>query len=303
MSEATFSSALAAALDRLSVPPLPHGFTNRLVARIDAGDFPVETLPPLPSKPRRSSVNRVGWRKGGGIIASITALGLATATAAATGIFGEPVYVPVVSDALAKADLVALPTKSNPAPPTKTKAIAAAPTVKIPAEPLEGKAAARELIQLKWQDLNFWQLSKEQRQAAMKAEVRAAVEAGRFSREDFRAALIEAQVERRLQNKESTKPGIRPFEAIRRKQMERTAENISKYEKASPDIQAVMRDQFRRGAAMQKRLRALRLQLNEADPAQQRMIRKEIKEIRDALAKLRVENTALPSEGNADADR
>ena len=40
MSDAAFPSHITAALDRLSPPPLPRGFADRLVARIEAGDLP-----------------------------------------------------------------------------------------------------------------------------------------------------------------------------------------------------------------------------------------------------------------------
>ncbi|MBL0022131.1 MAG: hypothetical protein IPP23_07435 [Sphingomonadales bacterium] len=110
MSQPVFPPNVAAALDRLTVPPLPEGFSDRLLARLAAGDMPLESeaAPKLP-EPRQRRILGGRWRRSGFIVGSVGLLGMATATAAAAGIFGEPIYLPVVSEALAKADLVENP--------------------------------------------------------------------------------------------------------------------------------------------------------------------------------------------------
>ncbi len=68
---------------------------------------------PLPSsRPRRASP----WRRTGRIIGIVGTFSLATATAAAAGFFGDPVYVPGVSEALVEAKIV-----ETPAPIAKPK--------------------------------------------------------------------------------------------------------------------------------------------------------------------------------------
>ena len=122
MSEPAFPPNVSAALDRLTVPPLPQGFGNRLIARIEAGDLPhvaTDVAQHLSSPRRRFGGS--GWRRSGGIVAIAATFSLATATAAASGFFGEPIYVPVVSDALAKADLVELPKREQIAPKPAAK--------------------------------------------------------------------------------------------------------------------------------------------------------------------------------------
>jgi hypothetical protein len=68
MTDPAFPPHIAAALDRLTVPPLPHGFGDRLAARITAGDLPVESssiTPPL--APARRRLGSAGWRRSGGL--------------------------------------------------------------------------------------------------------------------------------------------------------------------------------------------------------------------------------------------
>jgi hypothetical protein len=299
MSEAAFPPGVAAALDRLTVPALPDGFADRLIGRIAADDLPAEMALPLPAKPRLSVMRRSGWRRTGGIFASVAAVGLATATAAASGAFGEPVYVPVVSDALARVDLVELPKKPKPVAKTAPKA---APTVESPKKPepvVDGKSTASDLIRSKWQDPNFQQLPREQRQMAMQAEIRAAIEAGRFTREEFRAALAEAQAERRAKNEEQAKQRLPTREEIARKQRERAAAIRQRYENATPQEQSVMREQYRTATKLQMQLRDLRLKLRDADPIDQPAIREEMRTLRRELSKLKAENEARLNEGNA----
>ena len=69
-----------------------------------------------------------------------------TATAAASGFFGKPVYVPVVSETLARARLVDLPVpRAEKAP---HKAVTAKPEAGVtePHPPERGRAAIREFL-------------------------------------------------------------------------------------------------------------------------------------------------------------
>ena len=108
MAEPEFSDEVLKALDSYAVPPVPVGFGERLMARIASGDTgAVESAeaPPLPSRRRTTSP----WRRSSRIIGSVAIFSLATATAAAAGIFGEQLYVPVISEALAEAKIVEAP--------------------------------------------------------------------------------------------------------------------------------------------------------------------------------------------------
>jgi hypothetical protein len=313
MTPQSFTPALDKVLHQLTVPALPDGFADRLIARIDSGDMPLdggEALAALPL-PRLPAMQASAWRRTRRVLVSAAAFGLATATAAASGIFGEPVYVPMVSDALAKADLVELPKKTKPVVKAAPKpAVVEAkpnpnpnpnPTPPLPvADP---KTVARDLILSKWQDPNFRKLPKEQRQAAMQAEVRAAMEAGRFTREDFRAALTDVQNERRARNAGKAVQDFPKMAEVQRKQKERVAAARERYDQASPEVQSAMRDNFQQAALLQKRMRELRRQLREADPADQPAIRREMREVRETLMQIKTANDALSGEGNVSAAR
>jgi hypothetical protein len=284
MSDTHFPAHVAHALDRLTVPPLPIGFGNRLLARIAANDLPGDTGLPLPAKPRLSFVRRAGWRRATVMGASIVALGLATATAAASGVFGEPVYVPVVSDALAGANLVALPVKKPVAHKAAAKQVER--TATIPSNPAaNGKEAARQLILSKWQDPEFRRLSKDERHAIMQAEIRSAVESGRFSKEDLRAAMIDAQAEKQARNQARFDQDLQKLGAWQRKHKEQAAALRTRYENASPEQQAAMREKEEAArAAFQQlspaerlELRALRLRLRDAAPQDKPAIRAEMR--------------------------
>jgi hypothetical protein len=304
MNEAQFPPAVTAALDRLTVPAIPAGFADRLLARVAAGDMPPDIGQPLPAKSRTSSGRFPGWRRIGGIGATVAALGLATATAAASGAFGDPVYVPVVSDVLAKVDLVELPKKSKPDPAKRQKAgitSSLTPQNAPKPPPVDGKAAVRDLIRSKWQDPEFRKLPKAERQSAMRVAMRTAIESGRFTKEDLRAVSAEARIER---EEKRIHQGQRKPEVLRQKLRERVAAERQLYEEAPFKEKEVLRDKYRQTATLRKRLRALREQLRQAPAGEQPAIRREIRAIRQQMEQAgAVDEKAIPNEGNGEAER
>lgn len=88
MSTFEFSPAMRLALDTYRVPPLPDDFAERVVAKALAESRR------RPAAPLRSS----RWRRTGRIVTGTVVAGLLSATAAAAGWFGQPVYVPVISE-------------------------------------------------------------------------------------------------------------------------------------------------------------------------------------------------------------
>jgi hypothetical protein len=323
MSEPAFPPNIAAALDRLTVPPLPDGFAERLAARIEAGVLPAEAdaaLPPLPS-PRLSRMRQVGWRRGGRIVASVAALGLATATAAASGFFGQPVYVPVVSETLAKAELVPLPQKAEKpkvGPPkveakveakVETKAAAAEPAEPEAVVPLTGKAAVRDVYTKLRADPEFKALPKAERMARTKAQYQQMLRDGVMTQAELKEAMgeiraeqkakarvrIDAEVQRRIDNG-TLKPEAAEAIARRRAVIDATAEER---QRLSVEQRAQRREAMRQLTPDQKaRLRALHEQLRTAAPAEKPAIRREISVLWDEFGFTPAKNTPPPDEGN-----
>jgi hypothetical protein len=199
MSEAPFPKHISDALDRYDVPPLPDGFADRLIARATSESEP--SLPPL--RPRRSLGGR--WQRSAFIAGAVGLFGMVTAAAAATGFFGEPVYVPVVSEALAKANIAPMPKIAKAQPPKAKPVPAKQPAiakVEAPAgQPIEpkipdGTEQARSTIREMWQDPAFRQLPKEERRMAAKERLRAGIAEGRYTREELKSAMQAMQAER-----------------------------------------------------------------------------------------------------------
>ena len=107
MTEPAFSPEINKALDAYAVPPLPKGFSDQLMARIASGDAgAIDAAAPLPALRRRIASP---WQRTTRIVGSVALFSLATVTAAAAGVFGNPVYVPGVSEALVEAKIVKAP--------------------------------------------------------------------------------------------------------------------------------------------------------------------------------------------------
>jgi hypothetical protein len=317
MTDPAFPPHIAAALDRLTVPPLPQGFGDRLAARIAAGDLPVESYsitPPL--APARRRFGSAGWRRSGRIVTVVAAFGIATATAAASGFFGEPVYVPMVSDALAKAKLVELPQKDIPKPKAKpavlSKDIAPAQPETEPTP--SGRQAVRALYQRLRSDPEFRALPRQERLAIARQEIETMLEKGEVTLPELRRALAEHRL---LQN-----PAIRRKigrELARREMAQRTeaATGATVEDKAAngeqlqqpridPAKAEARREAFRQlPPEQQARVRELREQLRTAAPAERRAIRRELLAIAQSASATppEAEKIAPESEGNDDVVR
>ncbi len=189
MAEPAFSPEVEKALNAYTVPPVPAGLSDRLMTRIASGDSGVNVAGvALPiSRTRRASP----WRRTGRIIGIVGTFSLATATAAAAGFFGDPVYVPGVSEALVEAKIV-----EAPAPVVK-------PEVRILAEakpveavlatqpPASGSAAIVNRVTDLRNNPEFAKLTPRDRLVIARKEVRQMVRSGEASRQDVRTAVRE----------------------------------------------------------------------------------------------------------------
>jgi hypothetical protein len=82
--------ALARALDHFDVPPLPSGFADRVVAAATAA-------PGIPA-PRPTRDRRGGWARRRTMVVGALAFGLVSASAVASGVFGDlALRIPVIS--------------------------------------------------------------------------------------------------------------------------------------------------------------------------------------------------------------
>lgn len=302
MSEPAFPPNVSAALDRLTVPPLPQGFGDRLIARIEAGDLPhiaTDVAQHLPSPRRRFGGS--GWRRSGGIVAIAATFSLATATAAASGFFGEPIYVPVVSDALAKADLVELPKREQIAPKPAAQATnmsAENGDTKIQPTP-QGREAVRSLYQRLRDDPEFRTLPRHERMAIARQEIRTLVQNGDVTISELRHAMAE----HRLRTDPATRQTIRR-EIVRRKLQSEAAPVATTPAdvpegRLQPGVEA-RREAFRELAPEQQgRILELRQQLRNASSAERRAIRQELRAMLQSHTDAPVEEKIEPaSEGN-----
>jgi hypothetical protein len=317
MAESAFPSKVAAALDRLTVPPLPPGFADRLVARIDAGVLPAEadaSQPPLPT-PRRA-FGSGGWQRSARIVGVVSAFGLATATAAASGFFGEPVYVPVVSETLAKAKLVELPRRAATPQPAVAKPQPASSTPKqATPEPPKGQAAVHDLYTKLRSDPEFTSLPRRERVAKAKAEVQQMLRDGTMTRAELMQGLreiraeqapavrakIDAEVQRRVEN-----GTLRPqaAERIERRLDQAAARQAEPREPPPLEVVAQRREAYRQLLPEQQaRLRELRQLLRSAPPAERPAIRREIRAIWQAAGRPQGENNSETGEGNPEPIR
>lgn len=293
MSDAAFPSHITAALDRFSPPPLPRGFADRLVARIEADDLPAnveEGSTPSPFSRRHAAGV---WRRSGRLVMAVTALGIASATAAASGAFGDPIYVPVVSETLAKAKFVELPSQVAAVPKVESKTIKAPAPAKDGAQtpvadPIKARQALRDLHKRLRVNPEFRRLPPDERRAMARQEVRAMIDRGEISIDDLKASAAMMQSRR-----------AEVIEARRNSMAERRATSdqpssslIDPTPRLHPDPERVAARQAAWQAMpvdAQQRLRELRAQLRDAPPAERPAIRREMRQIwqnalnRDAL--------------------
>lgn len=230
MTEAAFSPDMEKALDAYVVPPVPAGFSERLMARLASGDTgPVDTATPLPLPSRRTASP---WRRTSRIVGSVVLFSLATATAAATGVFGNPVYVPGVSEALIEAKIV-----DAPAPAIKPKVLIVAEPKAVTPTPASqtatGSAAIVSRVSELRHDPEYAKLSPRERFKVARKEVREMVRSGEASREDVRAAVRELAQDA----DPATKEAWRKAAADRR---EKRLERREAFRNATPEERAAM---------------------------------------------------------------
>lgn len=210
MSEAVFPPHVSKALDRLTFPGLPAGFSDRLAARIESGDLPEEISAADISLPLlRRPVGATGWRRSGRILVVAASFGLATATAAAAGVFGDPVYIPVVSQALASAQIVEMPAEK----PTVKKAAIADKVLTEESQPsaesvVSGKDAVLALIAELRADPALRNLPRQERLERAKIEIGKLLADGTVQRADVKAAWMQLAVERKAADTARIEQGL-----------------------------------------------------------------------------------------------
>jgi hypothetical protein len=238
VSQPAFSPAVEAALDRYTISALPAGFSDRLLARLAAGDLPTAAHDVAAPEPRRRAKGFSGpWARSGRILGSTVLFGLVTAAAAASGLLGDPVYIPGVSEVLAKAEIIA-PIEAKQASATKSvdKQLAATSTTEtaeIP--PATGKEAVKALVTQLRSDPEYRALPRKERVAIARAEAIELVRSGTVTGPELRQAIREMRAEAR--------PIIRAHvqEVVARRRAETTMERAPERLKpeASEPVQAL----------------------------------------------------------------
>lgn len=230
MTEAAFPSGVAAALDSFTVPALPTGFSDRLIER-------AQLRADIAALPNTRRAGGSPWRRTGRVIASVAAISLFAAAAAAGGIFGKPLYVPGITEVMQQAHII----KHEPHAiaqhhTVKPKAVAL-PTPAL--APVDGKTKAKAAIAAMREDPQFKQLPPKQRVRTVLRETRAMVKSGEITPQEGRAALRETAKEN--------------------------------YDKLTPEQQQVVRQQWKKAKErreIRRELRQERLQ-NARDNAQE----------------------------------
>lgn len=278
MNEAVFPLHVTQALDRLTVPSLPRGFSDRLVARTLSGDTPEEldvsaiALPVL-----RRPVGTTGWRRSGRVVFAAAAFGLATATAAAAGVFGDPVYIPVVSQALAKAQIVEMPV-AKPAAKKSAKAESAStstPKQVVKAAPSGKDAVLARIAELR-ADPAFKNLPREQRQERAKAEIAKLLADGTAQKADVKAAWMQLAMERKDANKDRIEQAL-PNREKRLAEAQKRSEPLRK-KPLTPDQKEKVRDAVSQlNEAQRAELQVLRQRRRDVTPQERQAINREIR--------------------------
>ncbi|MFN3452264.1 MAG: hypothetical protein ACK4ZE_08905 [Sphingorhabdus sp.] len=246
MTEPAFSPDVSKALDSYTVPPVPSGFSDRLMARVLSGDTGEVVAPaPIPTQKRRSNSP---WRRTSRIVGAVAMFSLATATAAAAGIFGKPVYMPGITEALVEAKIVQTP---KPVARPQARAVAEIPAVD-PAAPralttTTGSAAIVSKVTELRNDAEYAKLAPREKLRVAGKEVRQMVKSGEASRQDVRAAVRELA--------QDADPAAK--EAWRKAAANRRAQRLERREalrNGTPEERAAMRDALRerRAARLQQ---------------------------------------------------
>lgn len=238
MADPAFTPEMTKALDSYAVPALPAGFSDRLMARIASGDAgQAATMVAAPSA-RKRPVSP--WRRTSRIIGSVALFSLATATAAAAGVFGEPVYLPGISEALVQAKIV-----EEPKPKAKAKpaiiAGNAVPATQIsnPAasQPKGSEAVVSRLTEMR-DDPRYANLTPRQKFVVAGREVRSMVRSGEVTREEARTAVRELAKDADPE----TKAAVRQAIADRR---QKRLERRERLKNATPEERTAFRQALR----------------------------------------------------------
>lgn len=270
MSEVVFPLPVSQALDRLTVPSLPAGFSDRLAARIASGDLPVEENSELPAL--RRPVGTTGWRRSGRMLFVAATFGLATATAAAAGVFGDPVYIPVVSQALAQAQIVEMPT-DKPLAKKQAKAdrIRTEPVTVRPTPQVSGKDAVLTLIAGLRADPAYRDLSRRERRDRFKVEIDKLLADGTAQKADVKAAWTQLATERKAADNARIEQGL-PVPARRMGEAKQRAKPLT------PEQKEKVRDAVSQLTNEQRaELQLLRQRRREATLQERRAVQDEIR--------------------------
>jgi polyhydroxyalkanoate synthesis regulator phasin len=276
-----FPSAMREILDHYSVPPLPDGFSDRLILRIAGEGNGHESS--LLHIPRNRSARWFGpWARSSKILTTITALSLVTATAAAAGVFGEPTYIPLISQVLASSKLVDDPRELKFPPKHKqTERPATAMNAVSDHElhaPANGTQALAVRIQNLREDPAFMSLPPRERLATARAAIQKMVLAGEATpqeaREVVRNLIKNADPAMKIQWRDATKERLRMRQAIRQPIAERASSEINKPAAQDKSIQTqpdTLRDRLRDSSPEQRA--ALRNFLQRRRQARQELTR------------------------------
>ncbi len=186
----TFSNVMQTALDRYDVPALPEGFADRLVARATSEAAVERKVTP------RNRANSP-WKRIGQIIGSIGTVGFVSATAAAMGVFGEPLEIPVISDVARDLNLVE---ESTPIAgkifPNSELAAQITPDPVGEAGPAVSDTRASKTLSAIVEHPRFDRLSPRQKRRVLRRTSRRLVGSGLSSRDDVKSALRDIRKER-----------------------------------------------------------------------------------------------------------
>lgn len=296
MAEPEFSNNVRKALDAYVVPPLPTGFNERLMARLEAGDtgaaMPVTSFANrLRGKGGRGSN---AWRRSGRILGSVAFLSLATATAAAAGFFGNPVYVPVVSEVLDKAQLVESPRQLAFTKPVVLAAKTArnAEPAKQPV-PATGKDGVVDRINGLRKNPQFENLTPRQKLGLARKEIRTMVRSGEATPQEARLAVRELVRNADPETKARWKETAQARRAARIDRTGRTdaqtalsalaEDGLPTTTVAEPPTEASVTDEFPLLANSElspEKIEALRERYRSATPEQRAQIRRTLRERR-----------------------
>ena len=287
MPEPEFTPEVRKALDNYTVPPLPAGFADRLLAQIEAGDAESVASPSeFTNNLRRGGGS--AWRRSSRIIGSVAFLSLATATAAAAGIFGNPVYVPGVTEVLAKAELVPQPRYAKPQQSQAVTARAIDAAVEpTPPGPVSGIEAVVGRIEELRENPKFEKLTPRQKFVAARKEVRTMVRSGEATPQEARAAVRELLRSADPETKARWRETAEARRQARLERVERPARLPTKPEPVATSAEepgnALVSDElplFANSNLSPEKIEVLRERYRAASPAQRAEIRRALRERR-----------------------